>query len=67
MRFQISYAGGPVARTIEGKLKRTGEVLQELRWIKQADGWKIMRERDLRVIQPSRQPLNAMPGLIVCQ
>jgi hypothetical protein len=35
----------------EKKLNRTGEVLQELRWVKQADGWKIISERDLRVIR----------------
>jgi hypothetical protein len=39
-----------------GKLDRSGEVLQELRWTKQEDGWKIVSERDLRVIrQPRRQ------------
>jgi hypothetical protein len=43
MYFRKSYA-------IEGKRNRTGEVLQELRWEKQADGWKIVSERDLRVI-----------------
>jgi hypothetical protein len=26
-------------------------VLQELRWTKQEDGWKIVSERDLRVIR----------------
>lgn len=34
-----------------GKLNRNGEVLQELRWAKQDDGWKIVSERDLRVIR----------------
>ena len=29
---------------------RAGEVVQELRWLKTADGWKIISERDLRVI-----------------
>jgi len=33
------------------KLNRAGEVLQELRWEKQMDGWKIVSERDLRVIR----------------
>jgi hypothetical protein len=33
------------------KLNRTGEVLQELRWVKEANGWKIISERDLRVIR----------------
>lgn len=31
--------------------EREGEVLQELRWKKHADGWKIMSERDLRVLE----------------
>ncbi len=35
----------------KGKLNRKGEVLQELRWAKQEDGWKIVSERDLRVIR----------------
>ena len=40
-----------------GKLTRSGEVLQELRWTKESDGWKITSERDLRVIrQARRQP-----------
>ena len=30
--------------------EREGEVLQELRWKKHADGWKITSERDLRVL-----------------
>jgi hypothetical protein len=38
-----------------GKLNRTGEVLQELRWAKQEDGWKIVSERDLRVIREVRR------------
>jgi hypothetical protein len=41
----------------EGKLNRNGEVLQELRWAKQEDGWKIVSERDLRVIR-SKKPFN---------
>ena len=40
---------------IEGKVNRTGEVLQELRWVKAADGWKIISERDLRVIRQQRR------------
>ena len=39
------------------KLNRSGEVLQELRWAREPDGWKITSERDLRVIrQAKRQP-----------
>ncbi|MEJ7708367.1 MAG: hypothetical protein WKF84_00520 [Pyrinomonadaceae bacterium] len=33
------------------RIKRRGEVVQELRWIKMDDGWKITSERDLRVIR----------------
>ena len=39
---------------IEGKVNRKGEVLQELRWVKQEDGWRITSERDLRVIRSAR-------------
>lgn len=38
----------------DGKLNRAGEVLQELRWAKQEDGWKIVNERDLGVIRRPR-------------
>jgi hypothetical protein len=40
---------------IEGNVNRKGEVLQELRWAKERDGWKIVSERDLRVIQQARK------------
>lgn len=44
MRFRKKYA-------IEGGGEnRHGEVLQELRWRRTAHGWKIISERDLRVI-----------------
>jgi len=43
------------AYVIEGKVSREGEVLQELRWTKEKDGWKIVSERDLRVIRQVRQ------------
>ena len=37
---------------IEGaKENREGEVLQELRWVKTENGWKIVSERDLKVIR----------------
>ena len=39
----------------DGRLKRSGEVLQELRWVKEPDGWKISSERDLRVIRQARR------------
>jgi ketosteroid isomerase-like protein len=45
MRFRKRYqiTGGAGARS--------GEVLQELRWRRTPDGWKIVSERDLRVLQ----------------
>lgn len=44
MRFRKKYA-------IEGGGEdRRGEVVQELRWRRTDDGWKIVSERDLRVI-----------------
>jgi len=45
MRFRKKYA-------IEGGARdRHGEVLQELRWQRTDKGWKIVSERDLRVLQ----------------
>ncbi|HEU4595807.1 MAG TPA: hypothetical protein VFS10_11755 [Pyrinomonadaceae bacterium] len=46
MRFRKKYSisGGDVG-------ERRGEVLQELRWQRTPDGWKIVSERDLRVLQ----------------
>jgi hypothetical protein len=49
MYFRKSY-------TIDSSRRdRTGEVLQELRWEKQSEGWKIVSERDLRVIRHARR------------
>ena len=49
MYFRKTYAiDGP-------KRDRAGVVLQELRWERQRDGWKIISERDLRVIEPERR------------
>jgi hypothetical protein len=46
-RFRKKYV-------IEGpRAIRRGEVLQELRWIRTADGWKIIGERDLAVLSQS--------------
>jgi len=46
MRFRKRYQiGGP------GPEGRSGEVLQELRWRRTPQGWKIVGERDLRVLQ----------------
>ena len=42
---------------IKGKRNRTGEVLQELRRVKEGDGWKIISERDLRAIRHQRRQL----------
>lgn len=45
MRFRKKYA-------IEGAPRnRRGEVIQELRWQQTSNGWKIISERDVRVIR----------------
>lgn len=44
MRFRKTYA------IKEGQKSRTGEVIQELRWVKSGDDWKIVSERDVKVI-----------------
>lgn len=44
MRFRKRYR-------IDGPDSRAGEVLQELRWRRTGSGWKIVGERDLRVLQ----------------
>jgi hypothetical protein len=46
MRFRKKYdiAGGAAT-------DRRGEVIQELRWQKTDAGWKIVGERDVRVLQ----------------
>lgn len=39
---------------IEGpKVRRRGEVLQEIRWTRTPDGWRIVAERDAEVLSPS--------------
>lgn len=39
---------------IEGpSVRRRGEVLQELRWLRTRDGWRIVSERDAEVLVPS--------------
>ncbi|HST52826.1 MAG TPA: nuclear transport factor 2 family protein [Pyrinomonadaceae bacterium] len=45
MRFRKRYRIGG------GESGRSGEVLQELRWRRTPGGWKIVGERDLRVLQ----------------
>lgn len=44
MRFRKQYR-------IEGRRSRRGEVVQELRWRRTPQGWKISSERDIRVIR----------------
>lgn len=45
-RFRKRYViDGPVIR-------RRGEVVQELRWTRMADGWRIVAERDAEVLAP---------------
>jgi ketosteroid isomerase-like protein len=56
MRFRKKYA-------IQGGGEdRRGEVVQELRWRRTADGWKIVSERDLSVIKPARFLSPLPPG-----
>lgn len=44
MYFRKQYA------IVGERIEREGEVLQELRWVRTAGGWKIVSERDLRVL-----------------
>jgi len=45
MRFRKRY------RIVEQNRTRSGEVVQELRWQKTPQGWRIFSERDVRVIR----------------
>jgi hypothetical protein len=57
-RFRKRYViEGPVVR-------RRGEVLQELRWARTPEGWRIVGERDAEVLTPSASvgPDRAKPG-----
>jgi ketosteroid isomerase-like protein len=45
MRFRKKY------NIQNGSRNRSGEVVQELRWRKTNDGWKIFSERDIRVLR----------------
>ncbi|HEX8144145.1 MAG TPA: hypothetical protein VF553_16205 [Pyrinomonadaceae bacterium] len=45
MRFRKNYI------TESGRQRKSGEVVQELRWQRTGTGWKIMSERDVRVIR----------------
>jgi len=44
-------------------VRRRGEVVQELGWLKQADGWKIVAERDVEVLasDPPARPAPHIP------
>lgn len=44
MRFRKKYA------IKQGQKNRSGEVVQELQWIKSGDDWRIVSERDVKVI-----------------
>jgi|ERR1051325_1877302 ketosteroid isomerase-like protein len=44
MRYRKKY------RIENGRHSRRGEVIQELRWQRGADGWRIFSERDIRVL-----------------
>lgn len=44
MRFRKKYA------IKQGQQNRRGEVLQELRWVKSGSAWRIVSERDVKVI-----------------
>ncbi|MEP6923331.1 MAG: serine/threonine-protein kinase [Pyrinomonadaceae bacterium] len=44
MRFRKKYV------IKNGQQKRSGEVIQELQWVKSRTGWKIVSERDVKVI-----------------
>ena len=47
MRFRKSW-------DFSGVSPRSGEVIQELGWLKTAAGWKIVAERDAQVIRVKR-------------
>jgi hypothetical protein len=45
MRFRKQYI------TQRGSQSQRGEVIQELRWQRTLEGWKIFSERDVRVLR----------------
>ena len=45
MRYRKKY------RIVNGKQSRSGEVIQELRWRRVGDEWRIFSERDIRVLR----------------
>ncbi len=57
-RFTFSPGGQTATMTFRkpfiigaSEAQRSGEVLQELKWLKTAQGWKIISERDVQVIR----------------
>jgi hypothetical protein len=48
MRFRKQYESGGRAA---GARRQSGEVIQELRWRRTREGWKIFSERDVRVLR----------------
>ncbi len=44
MRYRKKY------RIVNGRQSRSGEVIQELRWQRVGDSWRIFSERDIRVL-----------------
>lgn len=44
MRFRKKYS------IKEGQRSRNGEVIQELQWVKSGSGWRIVSERDVKVV-----------------
>lgn len=44
MRYRKRY------RIVSGRRSRSGQVIQELRWQRTAEGWRIFSERDIRVL-----------------
>jgi serine/threonine-protein kinase len=45
MRFRKKYV------IKEGQRSRNGEVIQELHWVKSGSGWRIVSERDIKVVK----------------
>jgi len=44
MRFRKKYV------IKEGQRSRNGEVIQELQWVKSGSGWRIVSERDVKIV-----------------
>jgi hypothetical protein len=53
--LQVATGAPTVELADEGRsavTRRRGEVVQELRWTRTADGWRIVAERDAQVLSP---------------